>query len=81
MPISKRVDFDGTFLINAFVVHLEAVFEMVGRFEIEDGGYVFLICGDGMFIVHPDPKYAPTDSRHSMADSARTASPTANEPW
>ena len=51
------------------VINLDEVWEMMGEFEIEGGGYVFLAGRDGEFIFHPNAEYAPTDRLSFMTDT------------
>ena len=69
VPISRYVDLGDTYLVTAFIVHLEAVFDMVANFEAVGGGHVFLISSDGRFIAHPNPMYMPTDNLQNVQDS------------
>ncbi|MDR2167046.1 MAG: response regulator [Clostridiales bacterium] len=49
---------DGSEGVVSFTIILDSVLEMMGNFEIEGGGYVFLIAEDSAIISHPAVAYA-----------------------
>jgi len=59
----------GTYGVTGFVIPMTSVLNMMNEFEIEGGGYVFLMGRGGEIISHPDPAFAPADSLFNMADS------------
>ena len=67
--ISRTVTYlDGTEGVVSFTIKLDAVFEMMGNFEIEGGGYVFLIGEDSVIISHPYITYTPYETLMYLAD-------------
>ncbi|MDR2167864.1 MAG: methyl-accepting chemotaxis protein [Clostridiales bacterium] len=59
----------GTYGTVGFVINLDEVSAIMSRFEIEGGGYVFLMGAGGEFISHPDPALAPTDRLFYLTDN------------
>ena len=63
----------GTEAVVGFVIPLTSVWQKMSKFSIEGGGYVFLICGDGNVIYHPNPIYAPANTPDSNLVNLNTA--------
>ena len=59
---------DGSEGVVSFTIGLQAVFNMMGDFEIESGGYVFLVDRHGVIISHPDIVLCPDYALISLAD-------------
>ena len=59
---------DGREGVVSFTIRLQTVFDMMGDFEIESGGYVFLVDRHGVIISHPDIVLYPDDALVNLAD-------------
>ena len=59
---------DGREGVVSFTIELEAVFNMMGDFEIESGGYVFLVDRYAVIISHPDIVLCPDYALISLTD-------------
>ena len=59
---------DGREGVVSFTIKLEDVFNMMGDFEIESGGYVFLVDQHGVIISYPDIVLCPDSVLLTLAD-------------
>ena len=62
----------GTGAVAAVLITLDSLFYIISGFEVEGGGYVFLITNDGNIISHPH-NYSPTDRLLNIGDSSTYA--------